>query len=133
MNYFVITESEGVVSPAAFTRLLKSRWPMATVEEVRNLASNHALEFSVPMTHSQVDGSLNREGCSIVFIGDFRDCADFALWCRTVLPANESATFCCDESMQGCLELKTSTTRNNIFSSLRIPVASKIGPSQSRS
>lgn len=114
MNYFVITESEGAVSPEAFTRLLKSRWPLATVEEVHNLANSHALEFRVPMMHSQVEGSLNREGCSIVFIGDLRDCADFALWCRTLLPPNEPATFC-DESMSGSLELDTTTTVGDIF------------------
>jgi hypothetical protein len=114
MNYFIITKSEGAVSPGDFTRLLKSQWPMATVEEVRNPASSHALEFSVPMEHSQVDGSINREGCSIVFIGDIRDCANFALWCRTLLPPNERATFC-DETMSGSLELGTSTTLADIF------------------
>lgn len=117
MNYFVITESEGVVSPPAFTRQLKSRWPGATVEEVRNPASSHALEFSVPMVHSRVDGSLNREGCSIVFIGDLRDCADFALWCRTLLPPGEPATFC-DEGMSGSLQLDGTTTLADIFRAL---------------
>ncbi|WPB73435.1 hypothetical protein KYC5002_30810 [Archangium violaceum] len=114
MNYFVITESKGTVPPPAFTRQLKSRWPGATVEEVPNPASSHALEFSVPMEHSRVDGSLNREGCSIVFIGDIRDCADFALWCRTLLPPGEPATFC-DESMSGSLQLDTTTTLADIF------------------
>ena len=120
MNYFVITESEGAVSPEAFTRLLKSRWSLATVEEVHNPANSHALEFRVPMMHSQVEGSLNREGCSIVFIGDLRDCADFALWCRTLLPPNEPATFC-DESMSGSLELSTTTTVADIFSTFGYP------------
>jgi hypothetical protein len=120
MNYFVITESEGAVSPGAFTRLLKSRWPLATVEEVHNPANSHALEFSVPMMHSLVEGSLNREGCSIVFIGDLRDCADFALWCRTLLPPNEPATFC-DESMSGSLELGSTTTIADIFRTFGYP------------
>lgn len=66
------------------------------------------------MTHSQVEGSLNHEGCAIVFIGDIRDCADFALWCRPLLPPGEPATFC-DESMSGCLEVDTSTTLDDIF------------------
>lgn len=114
MNYFVITESEGVVSPTDFSRLLKSRWPMAKVEAVLNPASSHALEFSVQMKHSRVDGSLNREGCSIVFVGDIQDCADFALWCRSLLPPGESATFC-DESMSGSLQLDTTTTLADIL------------------
>ncbi|HZH75750.1 MAG TPA: hypothetical protein VEY88_06940 [Archangium sp.] len=121
MNYFVITESEGVVSPTTFAQRLRSRWPTATTEEIRNPASSHALEFSVPLTHSQVDGSLNREGCSIVFIGDIRDCADFALWCRTLLPPEEPATFC-DESMSGSLALDTSTTLGDILEAFGYPV-----------
>jgi hypothetical protein len=123
MNYFVITESEEALSPEAFTRQLRSRWPMATVEEVLNPASSHALELSVPMEHSRVDGSLNREGCSIVFIGDLQDCADFALWCRTLLPPDAPATFC-DESMSGSLKLKTTTTRADIFRAFGEPLPS---------
>jgi hypothetical protein len=114
MNYFFITQSEGVIPPADFIQRLKSQWPTATVIPVSNRASSHALEFGVPMEHSRVDGSLNREGCSIIFIGDIRDCADFALWCRTLLPQQEPATFC-DESMSGSLEIDGSTTRADIF------------------
>jgi hypothetical protein len=66
------------------------------------------------MEHSRVDGSLNREGCSIVFIGDIRDWADFALWRRMLLPQEEPATFC-DESMSGSLEIEGSTTRSDIL------------------
>jgi hypothetical protein len=114
MNYFFITRSEGAIPPADFIQRLKSQWPMATITPISNLASSHALEFGVPMEHSRVDGSLNREGCSIVFIGDLRDCADFALWCRTLFSQEEPATFC-DESMSGSLELDGSTTRSDIF------------------
>ncbi|OJH33442.1 hypothetical protein [Cystobacter ferrugineus] len=114
MNYFVITERQAVITASAFTQSMKSRWPRAMVEEVRNPASSHVLEFSVPMGHGDVTGSLNREGCSIAFIGDIQDCADFTLWCRELLPPGEPATFC-DESMSGCLDLTASTTLNDIF------------------
>ena len=114
MNYFFITRSEGAIPPASFIQRLRSQWPTATVTPIFNHASSHALEFGVPMEHSRLDGSLNREGCSIVFIGDLRDCADFALWCRRLLPQEEAATFC-DESMSGSLEIDGSTTRADIF------------------
>ncbi|MFY0582147.1 hypothetical protein ACN28S_54765 [Cystobacter fuscus] len=114
MNYFVITERQAVITAPAFTRSMRSRWPVATVEEVRSAASSHVLEFSVPMLHGEVTGSLNREGCSVAFIGDLEDCADFALWCRELLPPGEPATFC-DESMSGSLDLTASTTLADIF------------------
>lgn len=117
MNYFVITERQALISPSSFTQSMKLRWPMAIVEEVRNPASSHVLEFSVPMSHGEVTGSLNREGCSIAFIGDLQDCADFTLCCRALLPPDEPATFC-DESMSGCLDLTASTTLSDIFHAL---------------
>ncbi|ATB44158.1 hypothetical protein CYFUS_009640 [Cystobacter fuscus] len=114
MNYFVITERQAVITASAFTLSMRSRWPVATLKEVRNPASSHVLEFSVPMLHGEVTGSLNREGCSIAFIGDLQDCADFTLWCRELLPPGEPATFC-DESMTGSRDLTASTTLADIF------------------
>ncbi len=118
MNYFFIAERVGVLAAPPFHQQLLSRWPQAAIEEVRNPADIHALEFRVPMKHSRVDGSLNREGDSVVFIGDFRDCAEFALWCRGLIPPSESVTFC-DEGMRGSIELEPSTTLADIFNVFR--------------
>ncbi|WP_395852820.1 hypothetical protein [Cystobacter fuscus] len=41
MNYFVITERQAVITASAFTQSMRSRWPVATVEEVRSPASSH--------------------------------------------------------------------------------------------
>src|SRR5687768_15670923 len=109
MNYFFITEQEGVFPAPRFAQLLRSRWPRATVEEVQDPADIHALEFSIPMEHSRVDGSLNREGDSVVFIGDLRDCAGFALWCQSLTPPGEPATFC-NEGMSGSIGFTVATT-----------------------
>jgi hypothetical protein len=118
MKYFVITESDDLVSAPGFARLLCAQWPQATVEHVSDPLSNYALEFSVPMAHSHVDGSLNRAGSAIAFIGDLRDCAEFALWCRSIIPAHEPLTLC-DESMSGSLLLESATTVTHIFDSFR--------------
>lgn len=114
MNYFFITREEGILQVSHFLQRLRSRWPQSQVEEVLNPADPHALEFSVPMTHSRVDGSLNRDGGNIVFVGDLQDCAEFALWCLSTLPPGEGATFC-DESMSGNLELSATTTVADIL------------------
>jgi hypothetical protein len=118
VSYFFITKREGVLPAQLFREWLRSRWLHAEVEEVLNSADIHALEFRVPMKHSRVDGALNREGDSVVFIGDFRDCAEFALWCHGLLPAGEPVTFC-DEGMSGSLELEPSTTLADIFNVFR--------------
>jgi hypothetical protein len=118
MNYFFITEREGVLPAPRFAQLVRSQWPQATVEEVQDPADSHALEFSIPMAHSRVDGSLNREGDSVVFIGDLRDCAGLALWCQSLLPPGEPATFC-DEGMSGSIEFTATTTLADIFHTFR--------------
>jgi hypothetical protein len=119
MNYFFITQRPGLVPTQQFLALLRSRWPQATVEEVRNPQDSHALEFNIAMAHSRVYGSLNRGGDSVVFVGDIQDCAEFALWCRSILPAAETATFC-DESMSGSLELDASTTLADILQAFSV-------------
>lgn len=114
MNYFVITDAQNLIASTSFALALQSHWPTALVEEVRDPASSHTLRFSIPMGHASVTGSLNREGCSIVFIGDMRDCATFALWCRGLLPPNEPATFC-DEGMSGSVDLTPATTLDDLL------------------
>jgi hypothetical protein len=54
MNYFFIAQKEGLILAAPFRQKLRSRWPDAHVEEVLDSEDAHALEFKIPMTHSQV-------------------------------------------------------------------------------
>jgi hypothetical protein len=70
------------------------------------------------MAHSRVDGSLNRAGSALVFVGDFRDCAVLALWCRSIIPSHETLTLC-DEGMSGSLELTQETTAADIYAAFR--------------
>ncbi|MGZ3460636.1 MAG: hypothetical protein ACXU86_19280, partial [Archangium sp.] len=60
----------------------------------------------------------NRAGSAIAFIGDLRDCAEFALWCRSILPSHEPLTLC-DESMSGSLKLEPATTVADVFQAFR--------------
>jgi hypothetical protein len=73
MKYFVITESDDLLAADSFARLLCDGWHQATVEHVTHPDSTYALEFRVPMAHSRVDGSLNRSGNTVAFIGDLPD------------------------------------------------------------
>ncbi len=115
MNYFFIPRKEGTLPHArSFQELLTSRWPQAQIEEPRSPVDVHALEFIIPMRHSEVHGSLRRAGDSVVFVGDLTDCAEFALWCQSIISPGEAATFC-DESMSGILELDATTTLANIL------------------
>jgi hypothetical protein len=114
MNYFFIPQRQGLLSAQEFLQRLRLRWPLAHVEQVLNSADSHALEFNIAMEHSRIYGSLNRGGDSVVFVGDIRDCAEFALWCLSILPEGETATFC-DESMSGSLELDTGSLLSDIL------------------
>jgi hypothetical protein len=115
MNYFFITRREGVLPPPqSFRQRLRLRWPQTQTKEVTDPASVNALEFDIPMPHSRVQGSLHRRGNGVVFVGDLRDCAEFALWCRSIIPLGEIPTFC-DESMSGTLDLDATTTLADVL------------------
>ncbi len=113
MNYFFIAPREGLLPASDFLQKMRSSWPQVQVKEVFDPADAHVVEFKVPMRHSRVYGSLNRKGDAIVFWGDIRDCAEFALWCRALIPVDETAILC-DESMSGELEVDASTTLADI-------------------
>ncbi|MBN1204948.1 MAG: hypothetical protein JXB05_08485 [Myxococcaceae bacterium] len=114
MNYFFIPQREGLLPTSQLLQLLRTHWPDAQVEEALSPDDNHALEFSIPMKHSRVYGSLKRGGDAVVFIGDLRDCAEFALCCQRILPSGERATLC-DESMSGSIDLDATTTLADIL------------------
>ena len=70
-----------------FAAKLRTEWPEAAIRIVDDAASQHALEWTVPMRATRkVAGALDRTGQVIEVDGDVRDCAIFTRWLRTQLP-----------------------------------------------
>lgn len=114
MDYLVIVKTEWVFSADEFKSRLLQRWPSVRIEEVRNPSSNDVLEFEVPKTRRGLYGSLVRDGNAVIFSGELEDCAEFAQWCRSLIPADQEVLFG-DEAMNTNLILEPGTTSEEIF------------------
>ncbi|HSP78702.1 MAG TPA: hypothetical protein VLQ93_09250 [Myxococcaceae bacterium] len=116
MNYSLIARPRWPLAPREFTRLLRLRWPTAWFQLEPDTHKHRTVSFQVPMTHSTLTGSICRPVPSLDFSGDARDCAEFALWCRSVLPAEEMSV-----SGDGSYLLLPSTTVADFFRALGAP------------
>lgn len=114
MKYFVMSKVEGLFGTPEFARLLAHKWPDAQLEWITDPDDNYSLEFRVPMKHSRVDGALDREGSYVAFVGELVDCAEFAGWCRTLVPPHEPLIFC-DEGLSARVNLEPRMTAPEIL------------------
>lgn len=113
MDYLVIVKTGWAFSAHDFKSELLRRWPTVRIEEVRSPRSNDVLEFEVPKARRGLYGSLTRDGEAIIFSGELDDCAEFAQWCRSLIPADQEVLFC-DEAMNTSLLLEPSTAPADI-------------------
>lgn len=115
MKFFIRVEGGGFPSSSDFTFSLSTRWPGATVKQISNPERSYALEFSVPMADSALEGLLARMGDSMTFEGaSLQDIAGFVQWCRTLVPPDLPLTFC-DESMNGEVKVTPAMTAEEIL------------------
>jgi hypothetical protein len=114
MSYFIIIKTAGALPTQDFSNQLLARWPRARIEKVQNPKLSDLLEFELPMPQHVLYGALDRDGKGVTFqSGSFRDCAEFAQWCRSLIPPSEEVVFC-DESMGIDFILEPSMTPEEI-------------------
>jgi hypothetical protein len=115
MKFFIISEEGGFPSASDFISSLSARWPGATVKPISNPQRSYALEFSVPMTDSALEGLIDRTGGSMTFEGaSLREISGFVQWCRSLVPAHLPVIFC-DESMNGEMKVTPMMTAAEIL------------------
>lgn len=114
MTYDLIPRGGWGVPVQTLAQEIQSRWPTAQLLENDDPESRRAFEFRVPMTHSEVSGNVRRNVNAMVFMGDLRDCAEFALWLRALIPT-EDLLFLCD---LGNVHLKTGMNVEDILNAL---------------
>ncbi|HEY6970756.1 MAG TPA: hypothetical protein VJA94_16215 [Candidatus Angelobacter sp.] len=108
MNYFVSapTETNWKMTPEEFLGHLTARWPHATV---RKLPSPLSYEWEIQMQGGPLGGDFYGRYPGVAFEGAFEDCAAFAVWFRSLVPAQQPLLFY-DESLSVKMELKPETT-----------------------
>ncbi|WP_309895503.1 YceI family protein [Archangium sp.] len=114
MNYDLIPQQGWGMPLQVLALQLQRHWPSARLMENEDPDSHWRFVFHVPMTHSEVSGRFARETGTLVFTGDPRDCASFALWCRSVVPTDQ-LLLTCD---QGSLYLEADTTEERLLGTL---------------
>jgi hypothetical protein len=106
MNYNLIARQGWGMPLQVLAQHVQRHWPAARLVENENPDSRWRFELHVPMAYSEVIGRFERKLSAMVFTGDPRDCASFALWCRSVVPTDQ-LLLTCD---QGSLYLEADTT-----------------------
>jgi hypothetical protein len=110
-NYELIPRGDWGVPVHFLAQQMRTRWPAAQLVQSEEPESGWSFEFRVPMPHSQVSGNIRRKVHAMTFTGDPRDCAEFALGCRTLIPVKELLLM----YDQGYLRLTKETTTDDIL------------------
>lgn len=117
MNFFVSPAeriSSPLVTPADFQREALARWPSARFELLANPESPYAFDWKIDMASRVLSGSYAKQGDTIVMQGDVADCAQIALWYRSLVPEQQSLIFY-DENYSASVELRTETPAEEIM------------------
>lgn len=110
MNYHLIPRGDWELPVGMLAQRMRANWPSVRIVEDENLS------FQVPMAHSEVRGEIRRKVSAMIFTGDSRDCAEWALWCRSVVPTGE-LLLSCD---QGSLHVRQGMTVEDILKALSL-------------
>lgn len=114
MDYLVIVRTDWKFSAQEFKKQFLGRWPTVRLKEISDPKDNDIFGFQFPMKRMLLHGSLTRDGKAVIFSGELEDCAEFAYWCRSLIPASEEVLFC-DEAMNASFPLRPDTTPADIF------------------
>ncbi len=114
-SYFIYLPKETgwKLDHATFVESLRVHWPDADIRIADDPTINYPLEWTLQMPEMRLDGTLDREGKAINLDGDIRDCAQFALWVRSLIP-NEYKLVFFDEEYTASVEIEKETTEEEL-------------------
>ena len=110
MSYFISPrqQTDLRVDPTELAKAIQAQWPGTEVRFPSNPASNHALEWVVAIADHRSEGSLDKTGQVVHLVGEVENCAPFATWYRTLVPARYGLAFY-DEGYSADVELADGT------------------------
>lgn len=79
------------IDTSEFLSKLIEHWPNARVRRTDDPHFTHAWEIQMP--GGTLEGELNPGRSGIGIDGDFKDCASFALWFRSLVPPTQPLLF----------------------------------------
>ncbi len=100
------------LAPLSLQRALEGRFNSISVAQVE--AANRLLEWSIETSSGILEGGLDTDGNAIILDGDLSDCAEFAVWLRSLVPTSQALVFY-DEDYSADIELTLRTNTADII------------------
>lgn len=123
-SYFIATSdeqgngSEGwSLDSKEFADALNARWPEISISHIEDVERDYSLEWSLTIGDTPIEGMLDRNGRVVILDGDVADCAEFALWYRSIVPNDQELQFF-DEGYSGDIEIKHDTTKQELIDAI---------------
>ncbi len=116
MKYFVSSPEEAKqlqIDPQKLIDDLFNTYSNMEAREINNLESSNSYTWITGTDDQRLYGSLQRDRGAIVLEGDFMDCAEFAIWFRSRVPADQKLLFY-DDSFSSNIELTKETSLADI-------------------
>ncbi|QRN96008.1 hypothetical protein JRI60_44445 [Archangium violaceum] len=119
MRYYIVITTGWTFSAEAFLGRLRMRWPLVQIEKLSTSQTHTFQDFEFPMDRSVLYGSVELLGKGLTIdSGALEDCAEFAHWCRALIPPSEKVVFC-HESMAIDFLLEPGMTPAEIAQAMR--------------
>lgn len=96
----------------AFAVELRQHWA-EIVLRTSTTAGHTAIEWTLPMEHGPLEGGIDRSGQAVYMDGDIRDCAQFAVWVRTLVPLQQGLIFY-DEGYSADVNIEAESSVNDL-------------------
>jgi len=120
MNYLISAPSESSwrMDPSEFMASLLARWPNAKVLRIRN-STHFSHAWMIPTSRGILEGEFNQTESGVTVHGPFQECAAFAIWFRSLVPAERPLVFY-DEGYNVHVNISTDTTAADLISAFRV-------------
>ena len=104
------------INPVDCIENLEKYWHDTTIKTITNPDDYYSIEWviKIPEKGTRLDGALHRDGQGISLDGYLEDCANFAIWFRSLVPENQELIFY-DQGYNYCLKLQPKTTISDII------------------
>jgi hypothetical protein len=100
------------IEPAEFSQEIQRRWPGAAVSA--SPGEWRAMEWTAATPRGECQFALTRQGQALLLEGDIEDCAEVALWFRSLVPSDITLLFY-DEAFNADVSLHSTTTVDEII------------------
>ena len=106
-------QKRSLIDAQTLIAALGRQWPAADVSTFSPAERVYVVEWRMTLSHGLLLGGFSRNGQAISLDGDLEDCAEVALWFRTLIAADTRLWFY-DQGYNYDIEVTPATTARQI-------------------